>query len=247
MSRAEANRRRRNRRRAAVVLLAALLSVAGFRLVKGLSRSAPLARLFAVRRIVSDCPFMNLEDLKGRNILAIELSALAERLRSENPLVREVEIRKVMPDTLVFSTVRRVPFAWLRGRGRKRVIVDREGVALPLEVSEEEFLPLVELVGFPEEGFSDALEEFSALADLFSFLETRAAYYGHGFFSLETASAARVLVPRDAGPDRADLLRRILADFARKGVTYTYVDLRFEQPVFMPGRDALPLLREGLS
>lgn len=233
LSRPEIERRRRLRRHG---LLAAglLLLAAGFAgLVRQLTTMPAVRRQFAVSRVLSDCPRLSVEHLYGRQLLALDLDVEAARL-ADDPRLERVRLRKVLPGTLLVAVVRRVPFAWFVDAGGRARLVDRMGVLLPGEVDDHDAATLVRLDGFPAEEQPEAVRALAALEEWFDFAWPPLVVRGPGGFVFTWPDGRRVIVPDGAGPAEGCLLRRVLADFLAKGVTYEYIDLRFDPAVFLP-------------
>ena len=129
----------------AVVLLLLVLAGSGYAAVRGLryARDALFARnpKFAIRHIdVQDGQIKTADMIReyfayegvtiGSNLFAFDVDAFRDLYLARNPLVKHVEIQRVLPDTLKISIVEREPLARLGQR--ESLVSDREGFVFRL-------------------------------------------------------------------------------------------------------------------
>ena len=101
--------------------------------------------------ILSDAQILEwLGSVKGKNLIAIDLVKLSQRL-SENPWIQSASIRRNFPQGLEFKLTERVPYA--RIKKDQIYLVDSFGVSLSPEKPEYRHLPLIIMQGEKENNF----------------------------------------------------------------------------------------------
>jgi hypothetical protein len=100
---------------------------------------------FKGNNILSDAQILEwLGSVKGKNLIAIDLVKLSQRL-SENPWIQSASIRRNFPQRLEFKLTERVPYA--RIKKEQIYLVDSFGVTLSPEKPEYRHLPLIIMQG----------------------------------------------------------------------------------------------------
>jgi len=100
---------------------------------------------FKGNNILSDAQILEwLGSVKGKNLIAIDLVKLSQRL-SENPWIQSASIRRSFPQGLEFKLTERVPYA--RIKKEQIYLVDSFGVTLSTEKPEYRHLPLIIMQG----------------------------------------------------------------------------------------------------
>ncbi len=106
---------------------------------------------FQGNNILSDAQILEwLGSVKGKNLIAIDLVELSQRL-SENPWIQSASIRRSFPQGLEFKLTERVPYA--RIKKDQIYLVDGFGVTLSPEKPEYRHLPLIIMQGEKENNF----------------------------------------------------------------------------------------------
>jgi cell division septal protein FtsQ len=106
---------------------------------------------FQGNNILSDAQILEwLGPVKGKNLIAIDLVELSQRL-SENPWIQSASIRRSFPQGLEFKLTERVPYA--RIKKDQIYLVDGFGVTLSPERPEYRHLPLIIMQGEKENNF----------------------------------------------------------------------------------------------
>lgn len=191
--------------------------------------------------------------LIGANLWRVDLGALAETLRRQEPWWKDVRVIRVLPDTIRIVAIPRVPSAQVRlaGSGTARWYpVDGGGFILP-EGSAEPAERLVRLVGFQRAGIA-----------LKAGTDNREERLQSGLRILQGIRRAQPFIWRrltelDVGdPDQLRLvlddeveircgseteldtqlarLRQALKAVARRSLKARYIDVRFQDPVVGP-------------
>ena len=118
------------------ILVLFLLAAAGQAVWTHLRNS----HLFKIKTVVvsdSGMQFIKasrLVNLKGRNIFALDLKPLTDRLQAQYPEIAEIKLLKRFPDQIVVMTKKRTAFARARIRN-KDITIDAQGVILSLDSS----------------------------------------------------------------------------------------------------------------
>lgn len=100
---------------------------------------------FKGNNILSDAQILEwLGSIKGKNLIAIDLVNLSQRL-SENPWIQSASIRRNFPQGLEFKLTERVPYA--RIKKEQIYLVDSFGIILSPEKPEYRHLPLIIMQG----------------------------------------------------------------------------------------------------
>jgi hypothetical protein len=100
---------------------------------------------FKGNNILSDAQILEwLGTVKGKNLIAIDLVKLSQRL-SENPWIQSASIHRNFPQGLEFKLTERVPYA--RIKKEQIYLVDSFGVTLSPERPEYRHLPLIIMQG----------------------------------------------------------------------------------------------------
>jgi len=191
--------------------------------------------VFAIQRVVtgSNVPAgMDFSVLYGRNIFRVSFAGLAGRMKQDSR-IEQFAIRRLFPDGLQVSVKRRTPFAFLYSAGGI-TLVGRDGVIL--QDGETFTRPELQL----ENNNGGELAEIVPIAARVfdytgNFAPFQSVSFSRSFFSLTLVSGETVYLPRENFAGKLPLFYRILADFRQKGIIYKYLDLRFPDPVFLPG------------
>ena len=223
------NREARNRSWRSVVFLAAIPALVY--LVSLIAGRILYSPLFEIKRVVVDDPELDLSSFCGQNIFTVSLPEMVDRVRRD-PWVAGLAVHRTFPAALHVSVVRRTPFAYLVLPNR-RLLVTRDGKIVP--EGKCAGLPTLEIHGLTPGELSAAIPSAVAVFD-----------YCHSFVSLQTmsflpysltlglATGETVFLPRRFPEEKLPVLYRLLAEFRQKGLIYKYVDLRFDEPVFLP-------------
>lgn len=179
------------------------------------------------------------EDRLTNNIFILNLGAVRDELLHE-PYVKDVYLRRELPDRVYIRIEERVPYAVLRMEGRER-LVDREGFILgPLEKKTGKALPVVSGIrqdkdGFWKEDLSQALSLVDALKsfgypDLSEIREIEMSK-DRGAILHPAAGSFEILCGSGDFLHKMVLLKRVSADLAKRNWAIRRIDLRFEDQV----------------
>ena len=77
---------------------------------------------------------------KGRNIFNIDIKSLSSRMRDDHPFIKDVVVKRVLPEMLEISILSRVPVAKIKSKGY--LPIDNAGMVLSSRLVSED-LPVI--------------------------------------------------------------------------------------------------------
>lgn len=180
-----------------------------------------------------------------RNIFTVDLKNAGSFLVKEVPEIKQIEIRRRMPDTLEIEVLIREPVAFIAsGRG---IVIDREGIVLSSELKGSGDLILVKGINFflrtPRSGEvvrTRAIDKALLLIDL---IKRKNIQKRHRVKYIDISDLDNIIVSVDnvvvkMGNDdfqwKINRLKEILEDPAIDAKGIGYIDLRFEDAVISP-------------
>jgi len=200
-------------------------------IIYAISISIFYSPLFKIKKVTADVPSLDLSSFYGRNIFTVSLSEIAARARND-PWVSGVTVHRTFPDALYVSVIPRVPFAYLV-LPRKRFLVTRDGMIVPEERCSDK--PVLEIYGLtPADLPGSILSAVSVFDHCRSLVSLQSVAFSPGFLTLTLNTGETIYLPRESLAEKLSVLRQLLAEFQQKGLRYKYLDLRFDDPVFLP-------------
>ena len=200
-------------------------------LVDSVSGSIFYSPLFKIRKVTVNVSGFDFSSFYGQNIFTVSLTEIADGLRSD-PWVFGATVHRAFPDALHISVVPRAPFAYLV-LSTGRFLVTRDGTIVPEAGCLDK--PALEIYGLtPVDLPGSILPAVSAFDYCRSFVSLRSVTFSPGFLTLTPDTGGTIFLPRESPEEKLPVLRRLLAEFQEKGLRYTYLDLRFDDPVFLP-------------
>lgn len=187
------------------------------------------------------------EPLVGTNVWQVNLRAVAEELKRQQPSLKAVRVTRQLPNRIRIDAVPRMPVAQLRLD--RWYAVDREGFILPAgqAVPEE---GLVRLAGIERSSGVKAGQEsrddrVRLGLRVIQLLRTRAPQLGRRLTEVNVADLQGIRFVLDDAMEircgsEAELdahvrrLRETLRTIAKQQLTVQYIDLRFQEPVVAP-------------
>lgn len=175
----------------------------------------------------------------GQNIFRVDLHEAARRARA-HPWVKDVRIERRLPNRISMVFTERSPAAMLE-TGTGRFLVDDEGVVVGKAAKEgarPSSLPLVKVKNCPvragdrvdNEGVAEALALLAELAACRGWRLEEVTVNANTPDSLSLLYAGREFkIGRGNYAEKLRRLGEIMADVKRRGITFTYVDLRPER------------------
>ena len=187
--------------------------------------------LFKIKKVTVDAPNLDLSSFCGRNIFTVSLSEIAARARRD-PWVAGVTVHRTFPDVLHISVIPRAPFAYLVLPTR-RFLVTRDGMIVPEERCSDK--PALEIYGLTLADLPGSiLPAVSVFDHCRSLVSLQSVAFSPGFLTLALNTGETIYLPRESLAEKLSVFRQLLAEFQQKGLRYKYLDLRFDDPVFLP-------------
>ena len=216
----------------------------------GLSQYARRADVFRIAQVElpADSSLRVTESLMGRNLLTLDLRALAEEIARQQPGMKQVRVVRRLPDTLRFELVPRLPVAQVRlDRWHP---VDRDGFILP-DGRPEPADDLLRVVGVGaggsalRAGHESADERLQLALRVAAALRRGSPTLARRLIELNVSDPQQIRFLLDGGTEvrcgtEAELsahlerLQAALRAIARHPVDVSYIDVRFQEPVIHP-------------
>ncbi|MCX5641798.1 MAG: FtsQ-type POTRA domain-containing protein [Candidatus Omnitrophica bacterium] len=191
--------------------------------------------LFQIKKVTVDIPVLDLSSFCGRSIFTVSLSEIADRSRNDL-WISGITVHRAFPDTLYVSVIQRAPFAYLVLPNR-RSLVTRDGLIVPEERCSDK--PALEIYGLtPADLPALILPAVSVFDRSRSFISLKSVAFSPDFLTLTLNTGETIFLPRESLEEKLSVLCRLLAEFQQKGLRYKYLDLRFDDPVFLPASEA---------
>lgn len=202
---------------------------------------------------VSEEEMRALADLfTGRNIFQVDLTEPARRA-SANPWVREVRIERNLPNRIGIVFGERTPRAVLQA-ANGRFLIDRAGVVIvPVRNGEGPGLPVIAVGSWS--AVQRAPVEAEGLRPALALLDELAARggwdLGEATVRADSPEAIAVLyaghefrIGAENYPEKLQRLGEIVSDMNRRGIAYTYVDVRPDRQAAVMTKSAGPAASE---
>ena len=190
--------------------------------------------LFKIKKVTVDVPSLDLSSFCGQNIFIVSLSEIADRARND-PWVSGVIVYRAFPDTLHVSVIQRSPFAYLV-LPSNRFLVTRDGKIVPEERCADK--PALEIYGLAPADLPGSILSAVSVADhCRSLVFLKSISFSPDFLNLALDTGETIYLSNESLEEKLSILRRLLAEFKQKGLRYKYLDLRFDDPVFLPAAE----------
>jgi len=176
------------------------------------------------------------EEVLARSIFFLDSGAVEEKIKKDFPTVKEIVIKKILPDQIEAKVTVRVPLAIIEDGSKNHFLVDGEGFIFRLAGDEQ--LPLISLEGdslgvigasVGESGVLGYLETLRLVAE--KGLQTVAIYLRGESIELQLAQTVVWLDPKKNITEQIEVLTQILQRYVVAGKTPKSIDLRFGRPV----------------
>lgn len=208
--------------------------------------------LFKIKTIVVSDPSMQfikasrLVNLKGKNIFALDLKPLTEKLQAQYPEIAEIKLLKRFPDQIAVATKRRVAFAQVRMRN-KDITIDGQGVMLSVGLAAfpSQELPLIVGVDFqktwPAPGRQLQGQELKTALTLIKAFRSNKYLSVYKILKIDVTNLSqiefymtdtlKVIVDQNNLFDKIQMLSLMLSQAKLKLDEINYIDLRFKEPI----------------
>lgn len=192
--------------------------------------------IHTVEVTASDVQILINEKELPKNLLFFPSEAIRAKLLSENPMLRDLRIRKKFPHTLVIEPVIRTSAARLV-QGSQTVTVDLDGVVIPNAGSPARALPEIIRSGdtvHMGQKITDRMvvQSLILIAHLDTRWEIQAIEKRDEASIVVHIGESETIITQDADMiSTAATLQTLLEGFRIKGTLPSVVDLRFDKPI----------------
>ncbi|MDO8603465.1 MAG: cell division protein FtsQ/DivIB [Candidatus Omnitrophota bacterium] len=200
-----------------------------------------------LRRVI----FSDIEDkdVVGTNVFLVDLKDLKEKIVRSHPELRDIVVRRVLPNRLIVQARQRIPVAQVYGD--KPYFIDKDGVFLAYtkDAENEEIIPMITGIrvspfrgGFTQKEKIDsalflieAASENSKLSKYkikkIDMADSRNISF---FFNAADAEKVEIKIGEGEFTKRLETLSTVLEQVGRDIDRVKYIDLRFEDPIVGP-------------
>lgn len=180
----------------------------------------------------------------GRNIFSVDLIQIEALIRNEYPQIRNVEVKRRIPNVLEVDIKYREPFAYLDTAGG--IVMDRDGMVLSSGDVPEGIVKILGISFFftrPSTGSRIDNAMLDKALDLIDALRRAARLTGKEIDHIDVSDRNNLVVRvrgvnvnmgADGFTRKIEHLRAIIGDPAIKMEEIRYIDLRFRDPVISP-------------
>ena len=185
----------------------------------------------------------------GANIFLVDLNDLKERIESAHPELRDIVVRRALPDRLIVQARQRLAVAQVYGD--RLYSIDKDGVFLPYaNNSVEGGIPLISGIRVAGPARSSAVQKERIkkalfLIDALSVNKKLSAYRIKTvdvadirnisfFLSAKDAEKVEIKIGDGEFNKRLDVLATIMEQLGQDIGRVKYIDLRFEDPIVGP-------------
>jgi len=214
--------------------------------VKGLD-----VRFYDQKNTLRRVNFSDIEDkdVLGVNVFLIDLKNFKERIARAHPELRDIVVRRALPNRLIVQARQRVPAAQVYGD--KSYFIDKDGVFLTYveDTENETVIPLI--TGIKVSPFKGGLAQKEKIDKALFLIEAASensklskykikkidiADSRNISFFLNAADAEKVEIKIGEGEftKRIEVLSTVLEQLGRDIERVKYIDLRFEDPIVGP-------------
>ena len=189
------------------------------------------------------------KDVMGTNVFLVDLKSFKERIADAHPELRDIVVRRVLPNRLIIQARLRVPVAQIYGD--KPYFIDKSGVSLLYAKDSigEEVIPLITGIrgSFSGRDFAqkEKIDKVLALIEAASENQKLSGYKIKKiditdsrnisfFFNAADAEKVEIKIGDSEFTRRLEVLSTVLTQLAGDISRVKYIDLRFEDPIVGP-------------
>ncbi|PIP67983.1 MAG: hypothetical protein CO035_03035 [Candidatus Omnitrophica bacterium CG_4_9_14_0_2_um_filter_42_8] len=201
----------------------------------------------ALRRVTfSDIEY---KDVMGTNVFLVDLKSFKERIAEAHPELRDIVVRRVLPNRLIVKAKQRAPVAQIYGD--RSYFIDKDGIVLPYarDFASEEVIPVIIGVrgSLSREGFAQKekidkalflIEAASANQKLSGYkikkIDITDSRNISFFFNAADAENLEIKIGEGEFTRRLEVLSTVLEQLGGDIQRVKYIDLRFEDPIVGP-------------
>ncbi|MCX5693054.1 MAG: cell division protein FtsQ/DivIB [Candidatus Omnitrophica bacterium] len=212
--------------------------------VKGLD-----VRFYDEKNVLHRASFSDIEDkdVLGSNIFLVDLKNFKDRIELKHPELRDIVVRRALPNKLIVQARRRLPVAQIYGD--RLYLIDKDGVFLTDTKNSGEGIPLISGIRVsPFRGSSVQKEKINKALFLIYALSVNRKLSGYKiktidiadsrnisfFLNASDAEKVEIKIGESEFNKRLDVLATVLEQLGRDIDRVKYIDLRFEDPIVGP-------------
>jgi cell division septal protein FtsQ len=213
--------------------------------IKGLD-----VRFYDEKNVLRRESFSDVEDknVMGVNIFLVDLKGIKERIEASHPELKDVVVRRALPNRLIVQARRRMPVAQVYGD--RLYFIDRDGIFLiDAKNTEGVDIPLISGIRVsPFKGSSVQTEKINKALSLIDALSQNKGLSRYRiktidiadsrnvsfFFNSADAEKVEIKIGDAEFAKRLDVLSTVLEQLGQDIERVKYIDLRFEDPIIGP-------------
>ncbi len=203
-------------------------------------------KLFLVTEIILQSPgkisnIYGLENYRNKNLVILSIPKMAEKIKTQNPLIKSVQIKKIYPHKLIINIEKYEPFAVIKNSD-EYFYLSQDGRFLYKNTKFNDSLPVIyyyqkfnqyiigvgDWITFQDIIFS--LHFIKTLSDL-GLIVDRVDINGTDMILCKIGDKQIVFTTKISRELQVYELEQIIRQFKIKGQDYKSIDLRFEKPV----------------
>lgn len=212
--------------------------------VKGLD-----VRFYDDNNVPRKVNFSGIEDeaVLGANIFLVDLKSFKDNLELKHPELRDIIVRRELPNRLIVQARRRKPVAQLYGD--RLYLIDKDGVFLTDAKNSGEDIPLITGIrASPKRASAMQKEKINKALFIIYALSVNRKLSGYKiktidisdsrnisfFLNAHDADKVEIKIGEGEFNKRLDVLATVLEQLGRDIDRVRYIDLRFEDPIVGP-------------
>ncbi|MBU1913215.1 MAG: cell division protein FtsQ/DivIB [Candidatus Omnitrophica bacterium] len=214
--------------------------------VKGLD-----VKFYDQKNVLHRVNFSDIEDknVMGTNVFLVDLKSFKERIAAAHPELRDIVVRRALPNRLIVQARQRVPVAEVYGD--KPYFIDKDGVFLPYakDSRDEEMIPIITGIrASPSKGGSAQKEKIDKALFLIKTASSNQKLSKYKikkidmadsrnisfFFNAADAEKVEIKIGEGEFTKRLEVLSTVLEQLGGDIQRVKYIDLRFEDPIVGP-------------
>jgi len=189
------------------------------------------------------------KDVMGTNVFLVDLNSFKERIARAHPELRDIVVRRALPNRLIVQARQRVPVAQVYGD--RPYFIDKDGVFLPYakDSANEEMTPIITGIRpSPTRGGTlqkEKIDKALFLIEAASMNQKLSKYKIKKiditdsrnisfFFNAADAEKVEIKIGEGEFTKRLDVLSTVLQQLGGDIHRVKYIDLRFEDPIVGP-------------
>ena len=182
--------------------------------------------------------------LMGKNIFAVDVKAVQQKLAFKYPQATQLKVMKKFPNQLAIKAKQRSPFAQTRMKNRT-LTLDEEGVVLSTTTQQDDRLPLITGLSPSQSRFSlgmpikgemmraalDIIKAFNNSESLTKYKINKVDIENLSKINLFLSNQPTIILDGERAEHKMQILSLVLSqtELDLKGVKY--LDLRFKEPI----------------